>query len=168
MKVLTKIIVILMVALLLISIAKPTFADEEKKDMFSTVKEKMEQNNNIGQKEIVQVGTPIIVFIRNFALVLGVVMLSIIGIKYMIGSVEEKANYKRTLIPLVIGIIIVLSATVLVSVIYESVISVVDKEEDPYEGHKIPSDDQYKQITEERIDRNSSGSGHDPNYTPYK
>ena len=125
MKVFTKIIVILMVTLLLVLIVKPVYADI---DVFNGIKDRIDQKSDIGQEELAGVGAPILAFIRNFALVLGVVMLSIIGIKYMLGSAEEKASYKKSLIPLVVGIIIVLSATVLVSVVYDTVVNTMQQE----------------------------------------
>ena len=40
------------------------------------------------------------VFIKKmFSVVLSVIMLIVLGIKYMLGSVDEKANYKETLLP---------------------------------------------------------------------
>ena len=56
--------------------------------------------------------------IRNIAVVVGVIMLMIIGVKFMLGSAEEKAEYKKSLMPLVIGIVIVMMATTLVSFVY--------------------------------------------------
>lgn len=43
-------------------------------------------------------------------IVIAVVLSSILGIKFMIGSVEEKAQVKETLIPFVIGCIVVFGA----------------------------------------------------------
>ena len=57
--------------------------------------------------------------LRNIGVIVGVVGIAIIGIKYMIGSVEQKAQYKQTLIPFAIGILMLVAGTVLVSVIYE-------------------------------------------------
>ena len=59
--------------------------------------------------------------IRNFSVVVAVISLMIIGFKYIIGSVEEKANYKETLLPYVIGCILAVSGTTLVFFIYNSV-----------------------------------------------
>lgn len=56
--------------------------------------------------------------IRNIAVVAGVIILSIIGIKFMLGSAEEKAEYKKSLIPLVVGIIIVMGATQIITMIF--------------------------------------------------
>lgn len=60
----------------------------------------------------------IIGLIRNVAVVGGIIILSIIGVKFMIGSAEEKAEYKKSLIPLVVGIIIVMGATTIVSMVF--------------------------------------------------
>jgi len=51
--------------------------------------------------------------------ILSVIMLIIIGIKYMIGSVEEKAQYKETLKPYIIGAFILFTGTLLPQIIYE-------------------------------------------------
>lgn len=59
--------------------------------------------------------------IRNVSAVVAVIALMIIGIKYMIGSVEERAEYKKTLIPYVIGCVLVVSITTIVSFIYNAV-----------------------------------------------
>ena len=57
--------------------------------------------------------------VRVFGIVISVVTLVIIGIKIMLGSVEEKANYKQTLRPWVIGATMVFAITVIPSTIYD-------------------------------------------------
>lgn len=59
--------------------------------------------------------------IRNISVVIAVVVLMIIGLKYMMGSVEEKASYKQTMMPYVIGAVLSVSGTTLVAFIYNSV-----------------------------------------------
>lgn len=59
--------------------------------------------------------------IRNIGIIISVIVLMIIGIKYMLGSVEEKANYKETLLPYLIGDIILLAGTVIPDTIYKIV-----------------------------------------------
>lgn len=51
-------------------------------------------------------------------IILSVVVLIIIGIKYMLGSIEEKAEYKKTLIPYIIGAAILFSGSILPQIIY--------------------------------------------------
>ena len=60
----------------------------------------------------------VINLIRNIAVIGGVLLLTIIGFKYMLGSAEEKADYKKSLIPLVVGIIVVMAASQIMSMIF--------------------------------------------------
>ncbi len=56
--------------------------------------------------------------IRMVGVVLSVLMLIVIGIKYMLGSTEEKADYKKSLLPYVIGAAIVFTGSVVPDIIY--------------------------------------------------
>ena len=42
--------------------------------------------------------------IRNVAVIASVIVLMVIGVKFILGSTEEKAEYKKSLMPIVIGI----------------------------------------------------------------
>ncbi len=50
-----------------------------------------------------------------------IIALIALGIKYMIGTLEEKANYKKTLLPYVIGAVFVFGASVIPTMIYNIV-----------------------------------------------
>ena len=58
--------------------------------------------------------------IRNVSVVAAVIIIMIIGVKYILGSVEEKAEYKKTFMPLIIGIVLVVSATTIASFIFSN------------------------------------------------
>ena len=47
----------------------------------------------------------------------------VLGIKYMLGSVEEKADYKKAIIPYLIGMFLLVSVTTLPNLIYQIVTS---------------------------------------------
>lgn len=49
----------------------------------------------------------IVDIITTVGIVIAVITILIIGIKYMIGSVEEKAEYKKTMIPYLIGVVMI-------------------------------------------------------------
>ena len=51
--------------------------------------------------------------------VVSVIMLMAIGIKYMLGSVEEKAEYKKTIIPYLIEAALVFSGTTIPQILYQ-------------------------------------------------
>jgi len=70
--------------------------------------------------EIKTVGEKILGPIQIVGTIASVVTLVILGIKYMTGSVEEKAEYKKTLMPYLIGAVFVLAATNITSWIYNA------------------------------------------------
>lgn len=70
-----------------------------------------------GATRLKNIGNTIIGFIQIIATILSVIILAIMGIKYMTGSIEEKAEYKKSMFPYVIGVIIVFSITTLLGII---------------------------------------------------
>ena len=50
--------------------------------------------------------------------VVSLITLIIIGIKYMVGSVDERADYKKTMLPWLLGAVMVFVITLLPSLIY--------------------------------------------------
>lgn len=63
--------------------------------------------------------------IQSVGAVISILILIVLGIKYMAGSVEEKAEYKRMLTPYAVGAIILFAGTTLPSAIYDIVTGVV-------------------------------------------
>lgn len=59
--------------------------------------------------------------IRNISVAVSVISLMIIGVKYIFASVEEKAKYKETLLPYVIGILMVAAGSTIVTTIYNAI-----------------------------------------------
>lgn len=114
-----KIIIIFIITFLTISIFNITLAttssginpDNYKPDELTT---------DDAVKAVPKVGV-VLGAIRNISVVVSVIALTIIGLKYIFGSVEEKANYKATMFPYVIGFILAIIGTNLVSFIYDSV-----------------------------------------------
>ena len=56
--------------------------------------------------------------IRNAAAIAAVIMVMILGVKYMLGSAEEKSGYQKSFIPLIIGIVLVVAATQIATFIF--------------------------------------------------
>lgn len=61
--------------------------------------------------------------VQIFGSLCAIICLIILGVKYMMGSVEEKATYKKTLFPYFIGALMVLGITNLLAVIYDVAIN---------------------------------------------
>lgn len=57
--------------------------------------------------------------VRTVGILVSVGTLMVIGIKFMLGSVEEKAQYKQTIMPWIIGAILIFAMTSLPALIYD-------------------------------------------------
>ena len=58
-------------------------------------------------------------FINLIGIAISVIVLALIGIKYMLGSVEEKAQYKETMTPYLIGAVLVFGITNVLAIVSE-------------------------------------------------
>ncbi len=65
---------------------------------------------NVNVTKIGEIGNGLAKVIRNVGIVAAVIILMYIGIKYMLGSAEEKAEYKKVFMPYLIGAILLFSA----------------------------------------------------------
>ena len=68
--------------------------------------------------EIKDLGNKVIGILQTVGVVLSVLILVILGIKYMMGSAEEKADYKKTMIPYLIGAACIFLAPTIASMLY--------------------------------------------------
>ena len=60
----------------------------------------------------------IVGWLRSLGVIVGVLALTLIGFKYMLASgADEKAQYKETLIPVVIGVVMLLGSIALITTI---------------------------------------------------
>ena len=73
----------------------------------------------VTQDNIINLGNSIIAVVRIVGVVIAVVILLILGIKYMMGSAEEKADYKKSMIPYIVGAVLIFASTAIVGVVYD-------------------------------------------------
>ena len=69
-------------------------------------------------KDLTNFGQTIIGILQIVGSILCVIILMIIGIKYIMGSAEEKAEYKKTMIPYVIGAVLLFAAPFIAGLVY--------------------------------------------------
>lgn len=108
-----KLISILIMVALLTMIATPVFANGTQ----ATTNIPITYGDSSAMQSL---AGKIIGFIRNIAIVGGVVIIAVLGVKYMMGSLEEKAEYKKSMIPLIIGIVVVMSATTIAKLLFDT------------------------------------------------
>lgn len=69
------------------------------------------------QDQVTNIGNQIIGIITTVGVVVAVVVLLILGIKYMMGSASEKAEYKKTMIPYIVGAALIFGASAITKVV---------------------------------------------------
>ena len=116
MKKVLKISILLIIIIMLISISNNTFALDSYLDKYRPDDPKDQEVTELTNRVSIVLGA-----VRNIGIITSVISLMIIGVKYILGSVEEKSKYKEVLLPWVIGCIILATGTTLVSYIYDSV-----------------------------------------------
>lgn len=71
----------------------------------------------------VDLGGKIISAITIVGTIVSVVVIMGLGIKYMLGSVEERADYKKTMIPILIGMILIFGLSWIINIIFTLVMA---------------------------------------------
>ena len=71
-----------------------------------------------------QMGNTIIEVVRIVGVIVAIIGLIAIGIKFMAGSVEQRAEYKKTMIPYLIGCIMIFVITTIIGVIGDLVVQI--------------------------------------------
>ena len=121
-KSITVISTLLLTIMLVASIAGTVLAVDP-----NTVLNGLNGNGNVQTNDLTKVGNNIVTIIQVVGIVIAVIVLLVIGIKYMMGSASEKAEYKKTMIPYIVGAVLIFAGTSLVRVIYSLSTSVSTK-----------------------------------------
>lgn len=75
--------------------------------------------NAAGVNEIKSLGGNIMAVVQTAGVVIAVVIVAVLGIKYMMGSASEKAEYKKTMIPYIVGAVLIFGASTIANVVYQ-------------------------------------------------
>ena len=70
-------------------------------------------------KEAIKIAGRILGAIQNIGIVAAVVIAAVIGFKYILGSLEERAEYKQTLLPYVIGVVLLVAVPTVANILYK-------------------------------------------------
>ena len=55
--------------------------------------------------------------ITTIGIIVSISSVMILGIKYMVGSIEERAEYKKTMLPVLIGMILLFGTSTILNII---------------------------------------------------
>lgn len=78
----------------------------------------IDQAQATGADKVSTIGGQIADIITTVGIVVAVIVILILGIKYMMGSASEKAEYKKTMIPYVVGAMLILGGSAIVKIIF--------------------------------------------------
>lgn len=65
-----------------------------------------------------KIARTILGYIRNITAVATVIIIAFFGLKFMVGSADERAEYKKSFIPLIIGVFIVLISSTAMQIVW--------------------------------------------------
>ncbi len=109
---------IALILTLIVSITNITYASDwlsdprENPDSFSPG-----SGGATGATKVQDIGNRIIGIFQLIGTLASVIVLIVIGIKYMAGSIEERAEYKKTMMPYVIGALLVFGITNILGIV---------------------------------------------------
>lgn len=112
MKKLSKILAIILLVTLTMTIGMGTVVNasaEKVDDLFTGGSADVGGINTVGKN--------IVGIITTVGIIVAVIVLLILGIKYMMGSASEKAEYKKTMIPYLVGAVLIFGASAIAKAI---------------------------------------------------
>lgn len=112
-KVVSILLMIMMIVFALSTIVRAT-------DVNSII-DQMKNTNNADTSGISQIGGQIANILTTIGIVIAVIVILILGIKYMMGSASEKAEYKKTMIPYLVGAVLILGGSAIVKLVFNSI-----------------------------------------------
>ncbi len=122
MKKTSKILVALCMILAIVTMSVISFADGEAGDVVTPGS--FSSGNITATSGIVNLGSQIIGVVRTVGVLVAVVILLVLGIKYMMGSAEEKADYKKSMIPYLVGAVLIFAASAITGIVYDMASSI--------------------------------------------
>lgn len=118
MKKATKILGIMLVAMMLVMVMMPMCAAADGVTVKpGEIANQLQGTASDAQGEVINIGNQIIGIITTVGVVVSVVILLVLGIKYMMGSASEKAEYKKTMIPYLVGAVLIFGASAITQVV---------------------------------------------------
>ena len=114
MKKLSKIFAVLLI-LAIAMVAFTTVANATAGDVANIFQKAEESDVDTG--DMTTVAGNIVNIITWVGIIVAIIVLLVLGIKYMMGSAAEKAEYKKTMIPYLVGAVLIFGASAIVQAV---------------------------------------------------
>ena len=116
MKKASKIVTMLILAVMVLSIGASVFGADPSTLISGMQPDSFEGEDATALTNLIQ---GIVRVVNIVGVGIAVIILLILGIKYMMGSAEEKADYKKSMIPYLVGAILIFAGTSIVNVVVQ-------------------------------------------------
>lgn len=116
MKIINKVLVIIILAITIFTIIGPTYVSA---DPISNPNDYFGPNWKSSSTKFRQKAEVILGIIRALGTIISVVAFLVMGVKYILGSVDEKVEYKERMIPYLIGFVMLFAISNIVGIIYD-------------------------------------------------
>lgn len=87
-------------------------------DLSEKIDEIAQGDSSVQTSKLTDLGKTIVTIMQTVGIVVAVVVLLVLGIKYMMGSAEEKAEYKKTMMPYLVGALLIFAAVTIANMVY--------------------------------------------------
>ena len=67
----------------------------------------------------------IIAALRNVSIIITILVITLLGIRFMLGSVEEKAEYRKSFTTIIIGVVFITLTFSIVSAIFNAATNII-------------------------------------------
>lgn len=115
-----KMLMFVLTCFVIASFSQIVYADEYTEQL----KGKFTDVENVGESDkISKVIKIVLSIIRNVGAGISLIMMILLGVKYMLASPQSKADYQKQAIPMLIGCVLLFSASELVGIIGDVAIS---------------------------------------------
>lgn len=111
MKKVSKVLSIILLVAIVMTIGMGTVVNASEKISSGQQVNNLFTGGNADTSGISGVGANIVKIITTIGIIVAVIVLLILGIKYMMGSASEKAEYKKTMIPYLVGAVLIFGAS---------------------------------------------------------
>ena len=111
--------IIVMAIVMVCTTAQLAFAAEEIDfDSVVTGIEDIVQGDATTAGDLTKIDGKVVGLIQIASAVLAVVLVAVFGFKFILGSANEKADYQKSIIPLIVGVVVVFAATSIAKLLF--------------------------------------------------
>lgn len=109
--------IILMAIMLVTSCVQVTFAAQSGSDIVGEIDTKISTQGADATK-LTDLAGRVLGLIQIASAVAAVILVAVFGFKFIMGSAQEKSDYQKSFIPLIVGVVVVFSATSIAKLLF--------------------------------------------------